>query len=206
MQTPSSYASSEQLHNTGAPAQRLSTYADSEHLRELWTLTQSLSIYTTPDVCYLFITRILSGIINKNLCTLVSLELPIPVARKPQSIVLEPARNVSQLYALFIKIGGIIMNYDDKSSFIRVRALVSGRVQHVGYRYWAYEHAERLGLTGSVENLPDGRVEVVFQGVPECVNEMKEKLRQGPSMAIVRQIIFYRERVKDDETYFGPVY
>ena len=98
------------------------------------------------------------------------------------------------------------MNYEDTSSFIRVRALVSGRVQHVGYRYWAFEQAERLGLTGSVENLPDGRVEVVFQGVPECVNEMKEKLRQGPSMAVVRQIIFYRERVKQDETYFGPVY
>ena len=98
------------------------------------------------------------------------------------------------------------MNYDDKSNFIRVRAIVSGRVQHVGYRYWAYEHAERLGLTGTVENLPDGRVEVVFQGVPECVAEMKEKLRQGPSMAVVRQVIFYRERVKQDETYFGPIY
>ena len=98
------------------------------------------------------------------------------------------------------------MNYDDKSKFIRVRALISGHVQHVGYRYWAYEHAERLGLTGTVENLPDGRVEAVFQGMPECVNEMKEKLRQGPPMASVRQIIFYRERVKEDETYFGPVY
>ena len=98
------------------------------------------------------------------------------------------------------------MNYEDTSNFIRVRALVSGRVQHVGYRYWAFEQAERLGLTGSVENLPDGRVEVVFQGVPECVNEMKEKLRQGPPMAVVRQIIFYRERVKQDESYFGPIY
>ena len=98
------------------------------------------------------------------------------------------------------------MSYEDKSNYIRVRALVSGRVQHVGYRYWAFEQAERLGLTGSVENLSDGRVEVVFQGVPECVAEMKEKLKQGPSMAVVKQVIFYRERVKEDETYFGPVY
>ena len=98
------------------------------------------------------------------------------------------------------------MNYEDTSNFIRVRALVSGRVQHVGYRYWAFEQAERLGLTGSVENLPDGRVEVVFQGMPDCVNELKEKLRPGPPMAVVRQIIFYRERVKQDETYFGPIY
>ncbi|MBQ6772841.1 MAG: acylphosphatase [Synergistaceae bacterium] len=98
------------------------------------------------------------------------------------------------------------MSYEDMSSFIRVRALVSGRVQHVGFRYWACEQAERLGLTGTVENLPDGRVEVVFQGKPELVNEMKEKLKQGPSMAIVRQVIFYRERVNDSETFFGPVY
>ena len=98
------------------------------------------------------------------------------------------------------------LNYEDTSNYIRVRALVAGRVQHVGYRYWAFEQAERLGLTGSVENLSDGRVEVVFQGPVECVNEMKEKLRQGPSMAIVRQVIFYRERVKENETNFGPVY
>ena len=98
------------------------------------------------------------------------------------------------------------MNYDDTSNFIRVRALVSGRVQHVGFRYWACEHAERLGLTGTVENLQDGRVEVVFQGKPDCVQEMKEKLKRGPSMAIVRQVIFYNERVNNNETFFGPVY
>ena len=98
------------------------------------------------------------------------------------------------------------MSYEDRSNFIRVRALVSGRVQHVGYRYWAWEQAERLGLTGNVENLFDGRVEVVFQGKPENVNEMKERLRKGPPMAIVRQVIFYRERVDDEESCFAPVY
>ena len=96
--------------------------------------------------------------------------------------------------------------YDDKSDYVRVRAFVHGRVQHVGFRYWACEQAERLGLTGSVQNLPDRTVEVVFQGKPEQVNGMKEKLRHGPSRAIVTQVIFYRERVKDDETNFGPVY
>ena len=96
--------------------------------------------------------------------------------------------------------------YEDKSKYIRVRALVSGRVQHVGFRYWAQEHAERLGLTGTVENLSDGRVEVVIQGMPEMVNEMKEKLRQGPSMAVVKQVIFYRERVNQEESNFGAVY
>ena len=93
-------------------------------------------------------------------------------------------------------------NYEDKSNFVRFRALVSGRVQHVGFRYWTMEQAERLGLTGSVENLPDQSVEVYFQGLPENVEEMKKKLKRGPSMALVRQIFFYKERVKDDETFF----
>ena len=98
------------------------------------------------------------------------------------------------------------MNYEDTSDFIRIRALVSGRVQHVGFRYWACEQAERLGLTGSVENLLDGRVEVIFQGKPESVQEMKLKLKQGPSMAIIKQVIFYNERVKNNETFFEELY
>ena len=98
------------------------------------------------------------------------------------------------------------MNYEDTSDFIRIRALVSGRVQHVGFRYWACEQAERLGLTGTVENLLDGRVEVIFQGKPESVQEMKLKLKHGPSMAIVKQVIFYNERVKNNETFFEELY
>ena len=43
-------------------------------------------------------------------------------------------------------------------------ALVSGRVQGVGFRYWVRQEAESLGLTGSATNLPDGRVEVVADG------------------------------------------
>ena len=93
-------------------------------------------------------------------------------------------------------------SYEDKNDFIRVRALISGRVQHVGFRYWTFEQAERLGLTGSVENLPDRSVEVFLQGKPEQVSEMKEKLKRGPSMAIVNQIIFYNEKVNPNETFF----
>jgi acylphosphatase len=44
------------------------------------------------------------------------------------------------------------------------RYLVKGRVQGVGYRYFALRTAERLGVTGFVRNLSDGRVEVVGEG------------------------------------------
>ncbi|MBQ7196677.1 MAG: acylphosphatase [Synergistaceae bacterium] len=98
------------------------------------------------------------------------------------------------------------MFYEDKSDFIRVRAFVSGRVQHVGFRSWACEQAERLGLTGTVENLPDGRVEIIFQGKPELVAEMKEKLKRGSPLSIVSKVIFYNERVKPEETFFGTAW
>ena len=94
------------------------------------------------------------------------------------------------------------MSFEDKNGFVRVRALISGRVQHVGFRYWACEQAERLGLTGSVKNLPDRSVEIFIQGRPENVSEMKEKLKRGPSMAVVKELIFYNEKVRPDETFF----
>ena len=98
------------------------------------------------------------------------------------------------------------MDYEDRSGFVRVRALISGRVQHVGFRHWTCEQAERLNLTGSVENLDDGRVEVFFQGKPDLVSEMKEKLKRGSRLSVVSQIIFYNERVKENETFFKNIW
>ncbi len=97
------------------------------------------------------------------------------------------------------------MSYENKNDFIRVRALVSGRVQYVGFRSWTCQQAERLDLTGSVENLSDGSVEVFFQGKPENVAAMKEKLKCGPSMAIVKELIFYNEKIKLEETFFESI-
>lgn len=65
------------------------------------------------------------------------------------------------------------------------RYLVSGRVQGVGYRYFAMRAADTLGITGFVRNLVDGRVEVVGEGPEEVLAEFEEKLRQGPAFAAV---------------------
>lgn len=85
---------------------------------------------------------------------------------------------------------------------VRRRALVSGRVQGVGFRWFAADRAEHLGLTGWVGNLPDGRVEMVFQGPPGLVAEMEDWLRRGPVTARVRQAVFHDERVEEDEDGF----
>lgn len=60
------------------------------------------------------------------------------------------------------------------------RLWVSGRVQGVGFRWFARNAAWELGLTGRVRNLPDGRVEVEVAGAPEPLDAFRERLRQGP--------------------------
>jgi len=61
-------------------------------------------------------------------------------------------------------------------------------VQGVGFRFFAVEVAEELGITGWVKNLDDGRVEVEVYGVKEKVELMIEQLRQGPPRASVSDV------------------
>jgi acylphosphatase len=62
---------------------------------------------------------------------------------------------------------------------------VFGRVQGVGYRYFALREAERLGVTGFARNRPDGAVEVVAEGPEASLEQLEERLREGPSFAAV---------------------
>lgn len=67
----------------------------------------------------------------------------------------------------------------------RVTILVSGRVQGVGFRYFAVGAVRRLGLCGTVRNLPDGGVEVVAEGPRLRLDALISEVRQGPSAARV---------------------
>ncbi|HSF40952.1 MAG TPA: acylphosphatase [Thermoanaerobaculia bacterium] len=60
------------------------------------------------------------------------------------------------------------------------RLHLSGRVQGVGFRWFARKAARELGLAGRVRNLPDGRVEVEVAGDPEQLDAFRERLREGP--------------------------
>lgn len=62
---------------------------------------------------------------------------------------------------------------------------LSGRVQGVGFRWWTVRTARSLGLAGTVENLPDGRVELHVEGPADRVRALEERLRQGPPAARV---------------------
>ena len=74
------------------------------------------------------------------------------------------------------------------ASLQQLRARVSGRVQGVGFRYYALSQAESLGLTGWVRNRPDGSVEVLAEGSRPELEAFVDALWKGPSGASVRNV------------------
>jgi acylphosphatase len=58
--------------------------------------------------------------------------------------------------------------------------LVHGRVQGVGFRWFVAKAANACNVDGTVRNLRDGRVEVVGQGSAACLEQLEQRLRQGP--------------------------
>ena len=68
------------------------------------------------------------------------------------------------------------------------RYLISGRVQGVGFRYFAEDAARREGVCGWVRNLPDGRVEVAADGEAESIARFEQGIRRGPRGARVEAV------------------
>ncbi len=68
------------------------------------------------------------------------------------------------------------------------RFVVSGRVQGVGFRFFARDAARREGLSGTVRNLDDGDVEVVADGDEDAIKRFEIALRQGPIGARVDNV------------------
>jgi acylphosphatase len=60
------------------------------------------------------------------------------------------------------------------------RAIVTGRVQGVGFRFFALRAAQQSGVTGWVRNLPDGNVETLVEGDLEEIDRYLSRLRSGP--------------------------
>jgi acylphosphatase len=71
---------------------------------------------------------------------------------------------------------------------VRLRAVVHGRVQMVGFRAFVLRHAGDAGLAGTVRNEPDGSVETVLEGPRPEVERMLELLKEGPSHARVERV------------------
>jgi acylphosphatase len=71
---------------------------------------------------------------------------------------------------------------------VRATLLITGAVQGVFYRSSAMQEAQRLGLAGFVQNLPDGSVEAVVEGPEGAVDQFVAWCRVGPPAAHVENV------------------
>ena len=68
------------------------------------------------------------------------------------------------------------------------RILIEGAVQGVGFRYFIYRHASRLGLVGFTRNRIGGEVEIELEGEKGLIEALLKQARRGPPMARVNSL------------------
>lgn len=83
-----------------------------------------------------------------------------------------------------------------------VNVVVSGLVQGVCYRAFVQENARLLGLHGWVKNLPDGRVEAEMEGAEAAVESLVAKMRKGPALAHVTDLVAMKLPFQNQYTDF----
>jgi len=88
----------------------------------------------------------------------------------------------------------------------RFRAIISGRVQMVGFRAFAEMRAQRHGATGYVRNLSSGEVEVVAEADRGLLEEFVAELRRGPSGAHVTNVLVSWENPRGEFPDFSVRY
>lgn len=85
----------------------------------------------------------------------------------------------------------------------RLRAVVRGVVQGVGFRWSVWRRAELLGLVGYAENRADGSVEVVAEGRAADLDDLERYLRSGPGSATVTELDATRTRATGEFSRFA---
>lgn len=87
---------------------------------------------------------------------------------------------------------------------VRMRAIVKGIVQGVGYRYFAVYQAQKIsGIVGYVRNLRNGNVEVVAEGEKSKLEQFLSELRKGPVGAHVTDVDVFWEYPTGEFTNFS---
>ena len=71
---------------------------------------------------------------------------------------------------------------------IRAYLLASGLVQGVGFRYFVFHRAIRLGLVGYVQNIYSGEVEIEIEGDRSLIEEFIKEVKVGPRAAQVKDL------------------
>mgnify|MGYP001571793441 FL=1 len=70
----------------------------------------------------------------------------------------------------------------------RIHIIIDGRVQGVGFRYSLYIKALQLGIKGWVKNKDDNKVEAVFEGEQDKINNIIEFCKKGPFLTNISNI------------------
>jgi acylphosphatase len=71
---------------------------------------------------------------------------------------------------------------------MRVKIIISGKVQGVTFRYFAKLEAEKLAINGYARNLRDGTVEIIADGPEKSLECYKKLLWKGPTLAFVKNV------------------
>ncbi|GAB1421746.1 acylphosphatase [Anaerolineales bacterium] len=88
----------------------------------------------------------------------------------------------------------------------QIHAQVIGRVQGVSFRYYTLKKAQELNLTGWVRNRSDASVEVLAQGEPDALDELKSFLHQGSPSAQVEQVLITEPEINETFSRFEVRY
>ncbi|GAI13320.1 unnamed protein product [marine sediment metagenome] len=79
------------------------------------------------------------------------------------------------------------------------KAVLSGRVQGVGFRYFVESISSKYDISGYVRNTFGGKVEVVCQGEEEDLKQFVDEVKKGPAFSVITDVKI--EEIKDSEKY-----
>lgn len=88
----------------------------------------------------------------------------------------------------------------------QIECIITGRVQLVMFRDFAQRKARKLGISGMVENFPDGSVKVVAQGSEENLAKFISYLKKGPILAKVKDVSVKWTETTDSFEDFKIIY
>ena len=81
-----------------------------------------------------------------------------------------------------------MQNSSPSQKRVRAHVFIAGKVQGVGYRYFTMKKASQLHISGWVRNLPDDRVEAVFESDREVVEQIINWCHEGSPAAVVQDV------------------
>lgn len=91
----------------------------------------------------------------------------------------------------------------ESEHMIRVRIIVSGRVQGVFFRAGARDEASSLGIVGFARNEPDGSVLIEAEGTPQAIGQFREWCAAGPARAEVEHVDVSRLSVTGEREFMS---